>query len=234
MGPSRRDDLLPGWRIDMIGQPEEVQADGDEGLAILEIRSDGIYVKAMGDDKGHRSAEVSILTGDAQGRRKSGLPMLPIPFTTDDLRSVQGGALGIVERLSCGDETNALLAKLVFRDPCAEEVARALMGISEGPEAGGNDRGGEVHAPRLLNRGVLIDEIERDHPALKNKVRNFLGEASKPGYEGLLAAKSGRRGYWDVDMVLNWFRERGHINQANKAELLPDPLEQMRAVVTRR
>lgn len=88
-------------------------------------------------------------------------------------------------------------------------------------------------SPRLLQRRLLIDEIERDHPSLKNKVRNLLGEASKPGYQGLAAAKSDRHGYWDVDMVLNWLRERGYINQANKVELLTDPLERMRAVVTR-
>ena len=143
MGPARREDLPPGWRIDMIGQPEAVQADGDEGLALLEVRPDGIYVKTMEDDKGDRSVEISFLTGDTQGRRKSGLPLLPNPFTLDDLRRVQGGALGIVEGLSCGDETNARLAQLGFLDPDAEEVARALMAMPKTP----GDNGAGINRP---------------------------------------------------------------------------------------
>lgn len=126
MGPARRDDLLPGWRIDMIGQPEKVQADGDEGLALLEVRPDGVYVKVVDDDHGRRSDEISSVTGDTQGRRKSGLPLLPIPFTVEELRLVQGGSLGIVEGIFCGEETEEALAKLGFLDPEAEEVARAL------------------------------------------------------------------------------------------------------------
>lgn len=162
MGPARRDDLLPGWRIDMIGQPEKVQADGDEGLALLEVRPDGIYVKAVDDDHGRRSDEISSVTGDRQGRRKSGLPLLPIPFTVEELRRVQGGALGIVEELSCGDETNARLAQLGFHDPDAEEVARALM---EAQEPTGDDGAPPVgHSPEQTPQPGKTDDLSNCTP----------------------------------------------------------------------
>lgn len=150
MGSARRDDLLPGWRFDMIGRPQEVQADGDEGLALLDVRPDGVYVKAMEDDKGHRSVEISFLTGDNGGRRHSGLPLLPIPFTVDDLRRVQGGALGIVEGLSCGEDTDTLLAKLGTLDQGAEEAARALMAMPKTP----GDNGAGINRP-AQERGDL-------------------------------------------------------------------------------
>lgn len=160
MGSARRDDLLPGWRFDMIGRPQEVQADGDEGLALLDVRPDGVYVKAMEDDKGHRSVEISFLTGDNGGRRHSGLPLLPIPFTVDDLRRVQGGALGIVEGLSCGDETNARLAQLGFLDPDAEEVARALM---DAQEPTGDDGAPSVgHSQEQTPPASKADDLSND------------------------------------------------------------------------
>jgi hypothetical protein len=133
MGSARKEGQCLGWRFDMIGLPEDEQADSDEGLSLLEVRPDGIYVKSMADDNKHRSVEISFITGDTQGRRKSGLPLLPIPFTVEELRRVQGGALGIVEGIFCGAETEEALAKLGFLDPEAEEVARAL-GIANLPE----------------------------------------------------------------------------------------------------
>ena len=106
------------------------------------------------------------------------------------------------------------------------------------PETAKADCAKPVHvaepAPRLLKRGALIAEIERDHPGLRGKVRNFLGEASKPKYEDLLAAKGKPHGYWDVDAVLHCLRVRRLIDQADKAELSPDPLGQMRATLARR
>lgn len=126
MGYSTKDGRSLHRRFDMIGHPEDEQGDGDEGLSLLEARPDGIYVKSMADDKEQRFEEISFITGDTEGRRKSDLPLLPIPFTVEELRRVQGGALGIAEGIYCGDETEGALTKLGFLDPMAEEVARAL------------------------------------------------------------------------------------------------------------
>lgn len=114
-------------RLFMLGLPELYQDDGDQGLSLMELRRDGIYVKSMDDDKGHRSVDISFLTGDNQGRRHSGLPLLPFPFTIGDLRRVESG-LGIVERISCGYETRYVLESMKKQSDEAFFIACHLLG----------------------------------------------------------------------------------------------------------
>lgn len=114
------------WRFDRIGKPESEQDEDDEGLALLELRPDGVYVKPALPP---RFDEIAIdhLTGDLARARKQQRPVLPLPFTLTQLRRVEGGALGIVERLSCGEDIEHLFARLGNADPDAEEIARRLL-----------------------------------------------------------------------------------------------------------
>jgi hypothetical protein len=89
-------------------------------------------------------------------------------------------------------------------------------------------------APRMLKRTALVQEIEKTHPSLRKTVANFLGEASKAGYEDLLDAKGDKHGYWDVDKVLGCLRRRQLISQADEVVHSPDPFKQMQAIVARR
>ncbi len=124
MGPAG--DRSGIWRLDRIGRPEQEQWSGDEGLALMELRQDGIYLKD-GAFPEFTSDYVAGMTGDESLGCLLGKPVLRIPFTVAELFRVQGGALGIVEGLYCGSETDELLAKLNRASTEAVEVANALM-----------------------------------------------------------------------------------------------------------
>jgi hypothetical protein len=109
-------------------------SDGDDWpfTTVFELRDDGVYLRPL--PPGLSAAEVMAATGGLAAS-DTGLPLLKLPCTLDELAAFEGKAglfaLGEFDE----DEAAALVERVAALDAGAGEVARALLAGAEQTEA---------------------------------------------------------------------------------------------------
>lgn len=117
-----------------------------------------------------------------------------------------------------GATTLAEINRCLDRIDTLGVIARLPVDANTIPLGSSNPRGttpGPAREDSARKKRDLVYELERAHPELRGKVDNFLGEASRPGYEDLRAAKISY-GYWDIDKVKQSMRKRRLLSSDRK------------------
>lgn len=113
--------------------PDEGGNDPGSLLGWFDLRPDGLYVI---EKTGVEDAMVDAITGDFARRRKAGLPLLNIPFSSKQFAQFEAAYGGLFSSLlGAGEDTPALLEDIRDRNSDAAELAEVLLGLRDAAES---------------------------------------------------------------------------------------------------
>jgi len=201
MGKSYGADAL-SVLLDTHRPDEATDEDQASLLKWFDLRQDGLYVmeQAGGDD-----GMVDVITGDYARRRKAGLPLLSIPFSSKQLTQFEEAYGGLFSSLlEAGEDTPALLEDIRGRNTDAAELAEVLLGLRAGAEAEPQVEPGPSATDIGMSKSGLIAAHQSEWPTIARDIADAAGN-------GLAnAAKAGKRGWREAD-ALAWARAKGKL-----------------------
>lgn len=151
--------------------------------------------------------------------RLGGVPLLPIPFTKDQLVEFDEQAAGLISSmLERGADTEAWIADLEMSNPEAAELANGILygwaptelSVDQVSPDLDEELPHSSNAPAIpFKKAALIDKYHHEWPTIARDIK----DAKENGLAD--AAKAGDRGWWE-DRSLAWAEANGKKVAASK------------------
>ena len=180
------------------------QSDADDecsALSWLDLRPDGLYVV---EKPGVDDDMIDVITGDHARKRKDGLPLLKVPFSSGQFAQFEADYGGVFSGLlQAGDDTPALLDEIRSRSTAAAELAEVLLGLRKADEAdlestatialqrqaeryrmceqAGLKMPKDTYAALPRGIGKIAKKLSISRPALSEDLKKYIAHIAKSG-----------------------------------------------------